>query len=35
VVATALAAGAEVGADEEKKEANHIEMKNLEGSSDG
>ena len=29
VVATALAAGAEVGADEEKKEQNQIEMQNL------
>lgn len=29
VVATALAAGAEVGADEEKKEQNAIELKNL------
>jgi hypothetical protein len=31
VVATALAAGAEVGADEEKKDQNQIEMQNMEG----
>ena len=37
VVATALAAGAEVGADEEKKEQNQIELQNLsqEGESRG
>jgi hypothetical protein len=34
-VATALAAGANVGADEEKKESNQIELQNLGESGEG